>query len=259
MRVYFLNTTMINKSLLAVAALLSLNTYAQKSDDALGELLQNTTRLQQELADTAKPAVTTISTEELEAKTQRILANTALLEETMAAGKRASIFCTNCHGEAGMSVSDDVPNLSGQNAAYLFEQSRKFATGERKDAFMEGLIKVLTNEEILQIAVFYSQTEVQYRAPDPTKADSRARGKKLYNLLCQRCHGTHGMGDGVDGDLFGAKIARISGQPVGYLAKTVKRYRDKTGERLNALMMTSTQTLTDRDIDDLAEYISQLR
>ena len=226
-------------------------------DAQVQAILQNTTRLQRELAES--PKSTTIPTEDLEAKTQRILANTALLEETMAAGKRASIFCTNCHGESGMSVSDEVPNLSGQNAAYLFEQTRKFATGERKDAFMEGLIKVLTNEEILQIAVFYSQSKVQYKNPDPQKADSRERGKKLYNLLCQRCHGTHGMGDGVDGDLFGAKIARISGQPVAYLVKSVKRYRDKTGERLNALMMTTTQTLSDRDIDDLAEYINQLR
>ena len=253
---------MIKRFWLAAAfSVLSFNALPQETEEAQEEqmqaILQNTTRLQRELAAAATPAA--IPTEDLEAQTQNILANTALLEETITAGKRASIFCMNCHGESGMSVSDEVPNLSGQNAAYLFEQSRKFATGERKDAFMEGLIKVLTNEEILQIAVFYSQSKVQYKPADPAKEQARTRGKKRYNLLCQRCHGAHGMGDGLDNDLFGAKIARISGQPVTYLVKTLKRYRDKTGERLNTLMLASTQTLSDRDVDDLAEYINQLR
>ena len=252
---------MIKKIFLAIFALFSANAFPQESDsleEQVQAILANTNLLERQLA-TSSQSTATIPTEQLEANTQRILANTALLEETMAAGRRSSIFCMNCHGESGMSVSDEVPNLSGQNAAYLFEQSRKFATGERKDSFMEGLIKVLSNEELLQIAVFYSQSKVQYASPDPTKADAHERGKKRYNLLCQRCHGTHGMGDGLDNDLFGAKIARISGQPVTYLVKTLKRYRDKTGERLNTLMLASTQTLSDRDVDDLAEYINQLR
>lgn len=196
----------------------------------------------------------------LEAQMQAILKDPQLLKETIEKGRRASFFCANCHGETGTSLSDDVPNLSGQHADYLFVQTRKFATGERKDDFMEGLIKLLTQEEILQIAVFYNQSKVKYRPNDPKKAENRARGNKIYAQVCQRCHGAHGMGDGVDSKKLGnVKIARIAGQPAPYVEISLKRYRDGTGERQDKLMAASTKSLKDQDIADLAEFISQLR
>ncbi len=189
-----------------------------------------------------------------------ILEDPVRLEETKKKGHRASFFCANCHGETGTALSDEVPNLSGQNIDYLFEQTRKFATGERKDAFMEGLIRLLSDEEILQISVFYNQSKVEYRKADPAKKEERARGKKIYALVCQRCHGASGMGDGVDGKTLGnVKIARIAGQPAPYVNISLKRYRDGTGERKDKLMMATTQALKDQDINDLAEFISQLR
>ena len=92
---------------------------------------------------------------EFEEKTREILNDPAQLAATMQAGKRHSFFCVHCHGETGMAASDGVPNLTEQSVSYLFEQNLKYVTGERKDAFMEGLLKVLTDEEILQISIFY--------------------------------------------------------------------------------------------------------
>ena len=53
------------------------------------------------------------------AAAQKDAALTASLQKT---GRRvAGSVCANCHGEGGNSVLPDVPNLAGQNQAYLLE------------------------------------------------------------------------------------------------------------------------------------------
>ena len=152
-------------------------------------------------------------------------ANPVALKAAVDAGKKASFFCANCHGEDGVSKTPDVPNLAGQNPAYLLEQIRKFGSGERKDKFMEGLIKVLKEEERLQVALFYANSVVP---PSPASMALVSRGKELFSKLCVRCHGEQARGNET--------IARLAGQKVPYLQKTIIRYRDQTGERNNQLM-----------------------
>lgn len=163
------------------------------------------------------------------------------------AGKKASFFCANCHGEHGVSVSPEIPNLAGQNPAYLLEQIRKFGSGERKDQFMQGLIKVLKDEERLQLAAFYASEPVQ-----PSRADvgQVVRGKDLFGKLCVRCHGEQARGN----ELY----PRLAGQKLPYLQTTITRYRDGTGIRNNQLMSIATAPLKNDDIVAVANYLTQL-
>ena len=49
------------------------------------------------------------------------------------AGKaKAGEICVACHGANGVSVSDTIPNLAGQRAAYLENQLKAFREGTRK-------------------------------------------------------------------------------------------------------------------------------
>lgn len=171
----------------------------------------------------------------------------AALRATIDAGKKVTFFCANCHGEDGISKSPDVPNLAGQNPAYLFEQIRKFGVGERKDQFMQGLIKVLTEEERLQAVTYYSSMKVP---PSRSDAVLAARGKDLFGKLCVRCHGEQARGNET--------IPRLAGQKLAYLRASVTRYRDKTGVRNSQLMAIATSTLKDDEIVALANYITQL-
>jgi cytochrome c553 len=68
-------------------------------------------------------------------------------------GQKVAAFCANCHGDGGNSGKPEVPNLAGQNPAYLLEQSRLFAEGRRRDAFMEGLFKALSVDEKVGVAL----------------------------------------------------------------------------------------------------------
>lgn len=176
-----------------------------------------------------------------------ISADPAALRTAIDAGKKVTFFCANCHGDDGISKTPDVPNLAGQNPAYLLEQIRKFGSGERKDAFMQGLIKVLKDEERIQVAHYYASMPVP-----PSKANPAlvAQGKELFSKLCVRCHGVQARGDELN--------PRLAGQKVPYLQVTIQRYRDGTGIRNNQLMSIATSTLKNEDITAIANYLTQL-
>ena len=176
-----------------------------------------------------------------------VQADPVALKAAVDAGKKATFFCANCHGDEGVSKTPDVPNLAGQNPAYLLEQIRKFGSGERKDKFMQGLIKVLKDEERVQVALFYATSAVP---PSPATPQLVTRGKELFTKLCVRCHGEQARGNET--------IARLAGQKLPYLQKTITRYRDMTGERNNQLMSIATAGLKNEDIVALANYITQL-
>ena len=169
------------------------------------------------------------------------------LRSAVDSGKKVTFFCANCHGEDGVSKTPEVPNLAGQNPAYLLEQIRKFGSGERKDQFMQGLIKVLKDDERVQIALFYGSGVVKPAKADPAEV---ARGKDLFTRLCVRCHGEAARGD--------ATIARLAGQQIPYLQTSLTRYRDQTGVRNNQLMSIATSSLKNEDIKAIANYLTQL-
>lgn len=176
-----------------------------------------------------------------------IQADPAVLKQALESGKKASFFCANCHGETGLSKTPEVPNLAGQNPAYLLEQIRKFASGERKDNFMQGLIKVLKEEERIQLALFYAGSPA---VPNQADVALAARGKVLFDKLCARCHGEKAYGN----ELY----PRIASQKVPYLQASISRYRDRTGVRNNQLMSIATSTLKDDEVVAIANYLTQL-
>ena len=73
------------------------------------------------------------------------------------AGKpRAQAVCAACHGANGLSVSDSIPNLAGQRAAYLEAQLRAWKDGSRKNAVMNAIAAQLSAEEIPHLAAYFA-------------------------------------------------------------------------------------------------------
>jgi cytochrome c553 len=178
---------------------------------------------------------------------KQLSADPAAQRAAIEAGKKLTFFCANCHGDEGVSKTPEVPNLAGQNPAYLLEQIRKFGSGERKDQFMQGLIKVLKDEERVQIALYYASVPV---VPSPADATKAAQGKTLFAKLCVRCHGEQARGN----ELY----PRLASQKMPYLQTSITRYRDNTGVRNNQLMTIATAPLKNEDIAALANYLTQL-
>lgn len=72
------------------------------------------------------------------------------------AGKRKASGCSGCHGPNGLSVNEQWPNLAGQRKAYLIRQLKLFRSGERAEPIMNSFAGPLSDEDIEQIADYYS-------------------------------------------------------------------------------------------------------
>ena len=73
-----------------------------------------------------------------------------------AAGKSKSATCVACHGPAGVSVNPMWPNLAGQKDMYLAKQMKDFRDGNRKDPVMAPMAMSLSDEDIANLAAYYS-------------------------------------------------------------------------------------------------------
>jgi cytochrome c553 len=166
-----------------------------------------------------------------------------------AAGRKAAEFCANCHGEDGNSTASDVPNLAGQNRAYLLTQMQKYVSGERKNRFKEGLIRLLPPADLPLLATYYADSSVKPTAKEPDA--SADQGRKLYQRLCANCHGPTALGSET--------LPRLAGQQTDYLRVSLMRYRANTGERVFAPMSAVTAGLSEPDIMALAAYLGRLR
>ncbi|MBI3371968.1 MAG: cytochrome P460 family protein [Betaproteobacteria bacterium] len=81
------------------------------------------------------------------------IANAADVE----AGKaKAVIVCAACHGAAGVSVSDTIPNLAGQKARYIEAQLRALKAGTRKNDIMNAVAGQLSVDDINNLAAHFS-------------------------------------------------------------------------------------------------------
>lgn len=67
-----------------------------------------------------------------------------------------STSCSACHGNEGISNSEQWPNLAGQRESYLVTQLQKYKSGDRKDPTMFAIVGPLNEQNILDLAAYYS-------------------------------------------------------------------------------------------------------
>lgn len=85
-----------------------------------------------------------------------LFSSPALLAGDPEAGKAKSVTCTACHGADGKSPMDLWPNLAGQKKGYLVKQMKAFRDGGRVDPAMSPMVANLSDEDIENLAAFYS-------------------------------------------------------------------------------------------------------
>ena len=73
------------------------------------------------------------------------------------AGKaKVATVCAACHGAAGVSVSDTIPNLAAQRAGYLEAQLKALKDGTRKNPLMSPIASQLSPADIADVAAFFA-------------------------------------------------------------------------------------------------------
>ena len=82
------------------------------------------------------------------------------------AGRRlAGAQCAACHGNDGIAVLPEAPNLAGQKAGYTAAQLQHYRSGERKHELMTVVSQGLTDAQIADLAAWYEAIEVTATVP----------------------------------------------------------------------------------------------
>lgn len=165
--------------------------------------------------------------------------------------------CVSCHGVEGNSTITQNPKLAGQHAAYIAKQLYDFKGVGRNQPVMTTYAKMLTDEEIKNIAGY---VESQKQKPGAAKnKETIDLGKKIYRAgiaeknvpACAGCHGPNGAG-------IPAQYPRIGGQHQDYVAAQMTNF--STGTRKNGPQMgVISKRLSEDEIKAVADYVAGLR
>ncbi|HCM66237.1 MAG TPA: cytochrome c4, partial [Alcanivorax sp.] len=123
----------------------------------------------------------------------------ALAEGDPEAGKEKAQVCAACHGPDGNSPSGQYPSLAGQGEPYLIKQLKAYKSGERENAIMQGQAANLSEQDMQDLAAFFTEQSVE---TGQVKQDLVEMGERIYRggdveqgiPACAGCHGPAGQG-----------------------------------------------------------------
>jgi cytochrome c553 len=69
---------------------------------------------------------------------------------------KAGQTCVACHGNDGIGIMPEYPNLAGQHADYIEQALKAYRAGQRKNPVMGGMATSLTDADIEALARYYS-------------------------------------------------------------------------------------------------------
>lgn len=79
-------------------------------------------------------------------------------------GQQKARPCAVCHGQQGISVLPQAPNIAGQPEDYLAEQLRAYRSGKRHHEMMSLIAKPLSDDDIVQLAAYFSGFKIEIKA-----------------------------------------------------------------------------------------------
>ena len=185
-------------------------------------------------------------------------AATALVGDA-AAGQAKTAVCGACHGPDGNSMAPNFPKLAGQGDRYLLKQLHEIKDGKRQVLEMTGLLTNLNDQDLADIAAYYSSQKNSVGAADPAlvaRGEALFRGGDLQKGMpaCTGCHSPDGQGNAAAG------FPHLGGQHASYIEKQLTDFRegDRTNDGDSMIMRGIAAKLSNKDIKALASYIQGL-
>jgi cytochrome c553 len=200
--------------------------------------------------DDGKPSAADIAVrEQLSKRLEEIAGDPKRYDDAIYYGQRRATLCKVCHGADGNSVREGTPNLAGQDPVYIVDQFNRYADGRRVDYWMGSLASSFSDEDKIQLAIFYSvQKTIPAGGGDASLIE---QGGKLYRKHCVECHGEDGKSE--------EGYARLAGQRPEYTAKMLREFRSPDGRRFNPMMYARAFMLSsEQEIDAVAYYLANL-
>jgi len=172
--------------------------------------------------------------------------------------------CTDCHGKDGVSSESDIPIIAGFSEQYMLDSmaiykdeerpclETEYRAGENKGSKTDmcEIANDLSDEEVEEIAEFYASKKfvAAKQTTDPEKA---ARGEKIHEASCEKCHEDGGRSSEDDAGI-------LAGQWMSYLEQSFKDYA--AGDRAQAKKMKpKMEKLDGTDTENLIHYYGSLQ
>ena len=182
-------------------------------------------------------------------------------------GAKKVAMCVGCHGIIGYQASfpeiHKLPMIAGQSATYITAALTAYKGGDRKHPTMRAIADTLTEQDIADLAAYYSQLGLKDGGAPPatlakaTPANVEALITRNADNSCTKCHGAN-FNTPNDGT-----VPKLAGQHADYLFVALKSYRVKNNPHLgrsNAVMgqQVEEKKFTTAELKTLATYISSL-
>ena len=181
------------------------------------------------------------------------------------AGAKKTAMCVGCHGIIGYQASfpeiHKVPMIAGQSATYIVAALTAYKGGDRKHPTMRAIADTLTDQDMADLAAYYSQLG-QKEGDAPPEAAAKAPSDKVQALItrdkdnsCTKCHGAN-FNTPNDGT-----VAKLAGQHADYLFVALKAYKTDNHAQLgrsNGVMSGQAKKFSNAELKELAGYISSL-
>jgi len=169
----------------------------------------------------------------------------------LAAGKAKAEICAGCHGENGISTTENIPSLAGQLDQFIQWQLVYFRAGSRKNEAMQPIVEQLNNEDIRNLGAYFASLTPPKAPPDGDADLSKKGAQAAVGRRCASCH--------TDSFAGTKAVARLTGQREEYLTKALRDY--KSGARFGGAggaMTDVAYPLNDEEITALAHYLAHL-
>ena len=168
-------------------------------------------------------------------------------------------MCIGCHGIVGYQADFPqvykVPKISGQDPKYIVAALTAYRSGDRKHPTMRGIAASLSDQDIADIAAYYSKLG---RPDGPVPAALATPVPDELRPLMTTCVSCHGVNFSTPAD---GSIPRLAGQHPDYLAVALKAYKVEGNPhygRANAVMGAMAKPLKDEAIGQIAAYLGAL-
>ena len=176
-----------------------------------------------------------------------------------AAGQAKVAVCGACHGPDGNSMAPNFPKLAGQGERYLTKQLHDIKSGKRTVLEMTGLLTNLSDQDLADIAAYFSSQKGSVGAADEKLV---ARGQDLFRggkvdqgmPACTGCHSPNGAGNAAAG------FPHLGGQHAQYVTKQLTDFREgnRTNDGDTMVMRSIAAKLSNKDIEAVSSYIQGL-
>jgi cytochrome c553 len=170
----------------------------------------------------------------------------------IAAGKEKAELCVGCHGEGGISRTENIPSLAAQPDQFIQWQLVFFRAGTRKNEQMQPIVEQLNNDDIRNLGAYFASLQPPKNPKPDDNPDLSAKGAQAAaGRRCASCH--------TDSYAGTKAVSRIAGQREDYLVKALHDY--KSGVRNGggmAAMAEVAYPLSEEEIEALAHYLAYL-